>query len=237
MEINIWIAIVAGLASFLSPCVLSLVPIYLTYLSGRSLSTNDGFSKNQRITLFLHGLSFVIGFSLVFILLGLAASAIGSVVYDSKDWIAKIGGIIVILFGLHISGIYEIPILNYDLRVQDQQTKRSYITSFLMGIFFSAGWSPCIGPVLGTILVLAANSGSVLTGTWMLFGYSIGMAIPFLLSTFIAEYLVKLIQRFKKSIVIFEKIFGVLMIAIGVMLFLGIFERFAQYSSFININF
>ena len=237
MEINIWIAIVAGLASFLSPCVLSLVPIYLTYLSGRSLSTAEEFSKNQRITLFLHGLSFVIGFSVVFILLGLAASAIGSVVYESKDWIAKIGGIIVILFGLHLSGIYEIPLLNYDLRVQDQQKKRSYITSFLMGVFFSAGWSPCIGPVLGTILVLAANSGSILIGTWMLFGYSIGMAIPFLLSTFIAEYLVKLIQRFKKSIVIFEKIFGVIMIAIGVMLFLGIFERFAQYSSFININF
>ena len=237
MEINIWIAIVAGLASFLSPCVLSLVPIYLAYLSGRSLSTEEGFSRNQRMTLFLHGLSFVVGFSIIFILLGLAASAIGSVIYESKDWIAKIGGIIIILFGMHLSGIYEISLLNYDLRVQDQQNKRSFITSFLMGVFFSAGWSPCIGPVLGTILVLAANSGSILTGTWMLFGYSIGMAIPFLLSTFIAEYLVKLIQRFKKSIVVFEKIFGVIMIVIGIMLFLGIFERFAQYSSLININF
>ena len=237
MEINIWIAILAGLASFLSPCVLSLVPIYLTYLSGRSLSAEEGFTREQRVTLFLHGLSFVIGFSVIFILLGVAASAIGSIVYESKDWIAKIGGIVVILFGLHLSGIYEIPFLNYDLRVQDQNRKRSFFTSFLMGVFFSAGWSPCIGPVLGTILVLAANSGSIFTGTWMLFGYSIGMAIPFLLSTFIAEYLVKLIHRFKKSIVIFEKIFGILMIVIGVMLFLGIFERFAQYSSFININF
>jgi cytochrome c-type biogenesis protein len=236
MEINIWLAILAGLASFLSPCVLSLVPIYLTYLSGRTISADKSFSKEARITLFLHGLSFVIGFSVVFILLGIAASAIGSIVYESKDWIAKIGGIVVILFGLHLSGIYEISFLNYDLRVQEKQRGRSFITSFLMGVFFSAGWSPCIGPVLGTILVLAANSGSILTGTWMLFGYSLGMAIPFLVSTFIAEYLVKLIQRFKKSIVIFEKVFGILMIIIGVMLFLGIFERLAQYSSIININ-
>jgi cytochrome c-type biogenesis protein len=237
MQVNFWIAILAGLASFLSPCVLSLVPVYLTYLSGRSLSAGTEFSKIQRFNLFFHGLSFVIGFSAVFILLGLAASVIGSVVYDSREWIAKIGGLIVILFGLHISGIYEIHFLNYELRIQDKKQTRSYLSSFLMGIFFSAGWSPCIGPVLGTILVLAANQGSIWYGAWMLLGYSLGMAIPFLLSTFLAEYLVKIIQRFKKTVVIFEKVFGVLMIFIGILLFLGIFERFAQYSSFIDINF
>ena len=237
MEINFWIAILAGLASFLSPCVLSLVPVYLTYLSGRSLSSEVEFTKTQRVGLFLHGLSFVIGFSVIFILLGLAASALGSIVYEGREWIAKIGGIVVILFGLHISGIYEIGFLNYDLRIQDSRQKRSYISSFLMGIFFSAGWSPCIGPVLGTILVLAANQGSLIYGTWMLLGYSLGMAIPFLLSTFLAEYLVKLIQHFKKTVIIFEKIFGFVLILIGILLFLGIFERFAQYSSFININY
>ncbi|MBI9049505.1 MAG: sulfite exporter TauE/SafE family protein [Anaerolineaceae bacterium] len=234
MEVNFWIAVLAGLASFLSPCVLSLVPVYLTYLSGRSLSAGD--EPGNRVDLFLHGLSFVIGFSVVFILLGFAASSIGSVLYDSRIWIARIGGVMVILFGLHISGIYEISFLNYDLRIQGQNQRKNHLTSFLMGIFFSAGWSPCIGPVLGTILVLAANSGSVSEGAMMLTGYSIGMAIPFLLSTFIAEYLVKLIQRYKKWIVIFEKIFGALLIIIGFLLFLGIFERFAQFSSFLDIG-
>jgi cytochrome c-type biogenesis protein len=238
MEINFWIAILAGLASFLSPCVLSLVPVYLTYLSGRSISVDSSQPHHaQRVLLFLHGVSFVVGFSVVFIFLGLAASAIGNLFYDGKDWIARIGGVIVILFGLHLSGVLTIPFLNYDLRAQSvSHKKRGFVTSFFMGVFFSAGWSPCVGPVLGVILILAANSGSLVTGLWMLIAYSIGMGIPFLVSTILVDFLTRFIRRFKHAAVFFEKIFGLILVLIGILLFLGIFERLARFSSFLNFG-
>jgi cytochrome c-type biogenesis protein len=238
MEINFWIAFIAGLVSFFSPCVFSLIPIYLAYLSGSVLSSSeDPSSIKLRRKLFLHGLSFVMGFSTVFILLGLTASAIGGLIFDLKDWIARIGGILVILFGLHISGILTIPLLNYEVRLQTDGTKTAgFISSFSMGVFFSAGWSPCVGPALGAILVLAANEASIVNGFWMLVGYSLGMAIPFLMATLLIEYLNVFIKRFKKTAVFFEKGFGVFLILIGVILFLGIFERLAQFSTLLDFG-
>ena len=238
MELSIWIAFLAGLVSFLSPCVLSLMPVYLTYLTGRAIMPTAGEEKaKQTQRLFLHGVSFVLGFSLVFITLGLAASALGNLLYDSKGWIAKIGGIIIIFFGLHVSGILTIPFLNYELKPQNNvEEKRGFITSFLMGVFFSAGWSPCIGPVLGAILVLAVNNGSLSNGLLMLTAYSMGMAIPFLISTLLADGLGNLIRRYKRITIVMEKVFGVLMIVIGFLLFFGIFEKLAKYSSFINFG-
>ena len=237
MELTIWIAFLAGFASFLSPCVLSLVPIYIAYLTGRSVIPATENIKSKRQDLFFHGLSFVLGFSVIFITLGLAASAVGSLLYNSKEWIAKLGGVIIIFFGLHSSGILTIPFLNYELKPQNNaQQNKGYITSFLMGIFFSAGWSPCIGPVLGAILVLAANQRSIGDGVLMLIAYSIGMAIPFLVSTFLADGLGNLVRRYKNIAVTVEKVFGLLMILIGFLLFLGIFERLAQYTSIIDFG-
>jgi cytochrome c-type biogenesis protein len=238
MEINVWIALLAGLLSFFSPCVFSLIPVYLAYLSGRTISTSDFPSTTkQRFSLFLHGLFFVLGFSTIFILFGLAASSFGNLLYDSKEWIAKIGGSLVILFGLHVSGVLNIPLFNYEFRAQTEISKKfGYLTSFIMGIFFSAGWSPCVGPALGAILVLAANEGSIVSGTGLLVAYSIGMAVPFLISTLFVEFLNLFITKFKKTTIIFEKIFGFFLVIIGLLLFLGLFERLSQFSSILDFG-
>ena len=164
-EVGLGLAFLAGLASFLSPCVFSLVPAYVGYLSGRSVAAGQSAVEQNRLATFLHGLAFVIGFSLIFLTLGLTMSAVGSLLYDLKFWLAKIGGIIVIVFGLHMTGILRIPFLEYDLRPQTKiQQRRSYFSSLLLGITFSAGWSPCIGPILGMILTLAINEGSISQG-------------------------------------------------------------------------
>ncbi len=157
------------MASFLSPRVFSLVPAYIGYLGGRA--AGGGKQGRNRLTTFTHGLAFVFGFSVVFVLLGASASAFGSLLYDLRNWVARIGGIVVvIIFGLHMTGVFRIAFLEYDVRIQgNPDRKRGYITSFLMGIFFSAGWSPCIGPVLGSILILAINSSSIVIGTKLSF--------------------------------------------------------------------
>jgi len=237
MEVTLGLAFIAGLASFLSPCVISLVPVYIGYLTGRSVSSSSDGGTNSHWNTFSHGLAFVLGFSLVFVLLGLAISAIGNLLYDARDWLAKIGGVVVILFGLHMIGILRLPFLEYDLRPRTNLEKnRSYLSSFLLGIFFSAGWSPCVGPVLGTILLIALNEGSISQGVQLLVAYSVGMAIPFLAAAFAISWVAKFIRKQRKLLRIIEIAMGVLMIIIGVMLFLGTFETLARFGSFINIG-
>ena len=180
-NITLGLAFLAGLASFLSPCVFSLVPAYIGYLGGRAAGGETG--ANQRWITFSHGLAFVLGFSVVFITLGMAASAAGHLLYDLRIWLAKIGGIVVIIFGLHMIGVYRIPFLEYDTRIQSLPDRKwGYLSSALMGVVFSAGWSPCVGPVLGAILTLALNGGDIGLGTRLLTAYSAGLAIPFLVA-------------------------------------------------------
>ncbi|MEJ2599208.1 MAG: cytochrome c biogenesis protein CcdA, partial [Anaerolineales bacterium] len=151
-NLSIGLAFLAGLASFLSPCVFSLVPAYIGYLGGRSAASAVGGKSNRWLTL-RHGFAFVLGFSVVFIILGVATSALGGLLFNLRTWLARIGGIVVIIFGLHMTGIFRIPFLEYDLRPQTAPDRnRGYLASALMGVFFSAGWSPCVGPVLGAIL-------------------------------------------------------------------------------------
>ena len=182
-QISISLAFLAGLASFLSPCVFSLVPAYIGYLGGRAAGGENN-NANRWIT-FSHGLAFVLGFSTVFVLFGVAAAFAGGLLYDLRYWLAKIGGIVVIIFGLHMIGVFHIPFLAYDTRVQQiPDPKWGYLSSALLGVFFSAGWSPCVGPVLGAILTLAINGGSVPFGAVLLISYSVGLAIPFLIAAF-----------------------------------------------------
>jgi len=169
MTPTIGLAFLAGLASFLSPCVFSLVPAYVGYLGGRSVAVQSDITDKWRT--FIHGVAFVLGFSAVFITLGVTASALGGFLVSFRDILTKVGGIIVVLFGLHLIGVLRIPFLEYDLRYQSQQSeRRGLLTSLLMGVFFSAGWSPCVGPVLGAIFGWLSYSISCRSGRYWL-GY------------------------------------------------------------------
>jgi cytochrome c-type biogenesis protein len=240
MTVTIGLAFIAGLASFLSPCVFSLVPAYVGYLSGRTMATvsaGDHTFRSSRLQALSHGLAFVLGFSVVFILLGLAASAIGQALYDVRPVIAKFGGVVVVLFGLHLTGILRIPFLEYDLRPQTtMDERRGYLASAMMGVFFSAGWSPCVGPVLGSILMLALDQGSIGHGAQLLASYSAGLAIPFLIAAVAIGSVTKVIMRYRKAMHYVEIAMGVVLIIVGAMLFLGIFEQMARFGFFIDFG-
>ena len=235
-EVSIGLAFLAGLASFLSPCVFSLVPAYIGYLGGRAAGGEA--TESNRFVTFTHGLAFVLGFSLVFITLGVASSAFGRLLFDLRFILSKVGGIIVIIFGLHMVGVFRIPLLEYDTRVQKMPDRKwGYLSSALMGVFFSAGWAPCVGPVLGAILTLALNGGSISTGISLLSAYSAGLAIPFLLAALGLGWVSVTLRRYGKVMRYVEIAMGVILVIIGVMLFAGIFERIAQQTQFFWIDF
>jgi cytochrome c-type biogenesis protein len=234
-NVTIGLAFLAGLASFLSPCVLSLVPAYIGYLGGRAAGGEA--VENRRWVTFLHGLAFVVGFSLVFIFFNILASALGLLLYDVRTWLAKIGGIIIIIFGLHMVGVFRIPFLEYDIRVHSQvNPKWGYLSSVFMGIFFSAGWSPCIGPVLGWIMTFSANGGSIIKGTSLGVSYSAGLAIPFLAAAIGIGWVSIILRRYNKVMRIVEVVMGVLMIVVGILLFLGSYNLLASHVPWINFG-
>lgn len=236
-DVSLGLAFLAGLASFLSPCVFSLVPAYIGYLGGRSIAVGQSEVQTNKLTTFFHGLAFVLGFSLIFVTLGLTMSAVGSLLTEIRFWLAKIGGVIVVVFGLHMTGILRIPFLEYDLHPQSKvDRQRGLLSSFLLGITFSAGWSPCIGPILGMILTLAINEGSISQGVGLLGIYSAGLAIPFLLAALGIGWVTKGLKRYSKAMHYIEIGMGVVLIIVGVLLFLGIFNRLSQFGFFIDFG-
>ncbi len=236
MNLTLGLAFLAGLASFLSPCVFSLVPAYIGYLSGRTLEAAKTRQPSTWHT-FSHGLAFVLGFSIVFILLGAAVSAVGGFLYLAKDWLAKIGGVVIILFGIHLTGIYRFPFLEYDLRPHSQlDHSLGLISSFFLGIFFSAGWSPCIGPVLAAILALALNEGNIQQGVVLLAAYSAGMAIPFLLAALGVGWVTAFLKKYARVLHWIEIGTGIVLIIVGLMLFFGVFEQLARFGLPINLG-
>jgi cytochrome c-type biogenesis protein len=235
-NITVGLAFLAGLASFLSPCVFSLVPAYIGYLGGRAAG-GEANANNRWIT-FTHGLAFVLGFSFVFIFLGLAVAAAGHFLYDLRFWLAKIGGFVVIIFGLHMIGVFRIPFLEYDVRVHTlPNPKWGYLSSALMGVFFSAGWSPCVGPVLGAILTLALNGGDLILGAKLLTAYSAGLAIPFLVAALGIGWVSNILRKHSKVMRYVEIAMGVILVIVGAMLLLGVFELIAQRGQFFWFNF
>jgi cytochrome c-type biogenesis protein len=235
-QISVGLSFLAGLASFLSPCVFALVPAYIGYLGGRA--AGGEVTESNRFTTFTHGLAFVIGFSIVFITLGVASAALGRVLFDLRTVLAQVGGIIVIIFGLHMIGVFRIKFLEYDTRVQELPDRKwGYLSSVMMGVFFSAGWAPCVGPVLGAILTLSLNGGSVSNGVTLLSFYSAGLAIPFLLAALSVGWVSATLRKYGKLLHYVEKVMGVILVIIGYMLFSGIFERIAQAGQFFWIDF
>ncbi|HMB24242.1 MAG: cytochrome c biogenesis CcdA family protein [Chloroflexota bacterium] len=235
-QVSFGLAFLAGVVSFLSPCVFSLVPAYIGYLSGRSLGGE--VTESNRFVTFTHGLAFVLGFSTVFITLGAAASALGDLLFDLRFILEKVGGIVVIVFGLHMIGVFRIPFLEYDTRVQKAPDRKwGYLSSALMGVFFSAGWAPCVGPVLGTILTFAANGGSVSTGVSLLSAYSAGLAVPFLIAALGVGWVSLALRKYGKAMHYLEIAMGVILVILGIMLFAGIFQLIAQRGQFFYFDF
>jgi cytochrome c-type biogenesis protein len=219
------VAFVAGLLSFLSPCVLPLVPSYVGFLTGMTLPEMTG---RRRVAL-LHALLFVAGFSLVFVLLGASATALGGVLKYYQAWIARAGGVLVILFGLVCLGVVKAGFLDQDRRLQLQHKPVGYLGSALVGVAFGAGWTPCIGPVLGAILSLAATSDSVSRGMLLLGVYSAGLAVPFLLAAVAVESFLEWFQRFRRFLPWVMRVSGGLLILVGLLMVTGQFTRLAGW--------
>lgn len=235
-NLTVGLAFFAGLASFLSPCVFALVPAYISYLGGRSIALSAGKDESNTWITLSHGFAFVIGFSIVFILLGLFFAAVGSILYDVTQILVRVGGVVVIIFGLHMMNILRIPFLEYDLRPQaDTDHKRGYLSSAMMGVFFSAGWSPCVGPVLGGILTLALNGGSVSQGGLLLGAYSAGLAIPFLLAATQIGWVTYILRRYGRFTVYIERAMGLGMVIIGIFLFSGRLSTLGNLGAFFDL--
>ena len=225
-NVSYGLAFVAGIASFLSPCVLALVPAYIGYLSGRAAGGEN--TGGNRLGTFFHGVAFVLGFSVVFVVLNILGYGLGRIFYDIQFWLGRIGGFIIIIFGLHMIGVFRIPFLEYDTRVQSMPDRNlGYLSSALMGVFFSAGWSPCVGPVLGFIITLSITGQSLALAAGLGTAYSAGLAIPFLAAALGVGWVTTLLRKFNKVMRYTEIGMGVLMVIVGVMLLFGYFNVLA----------
>jgi cytochrome c-type biogenesis protein len=228
-QLNIATAFLAGLLSFISPCVLPLIPAYLSFLTGSSLEElKADQSAAQRSRVLLHAVAFIAGFTIVFMLIGLSASAVGSAFNDYKDWIARIGGVVIIVLGLNMIGLLRIPFLAMDKRFAVRSANRSLFASFLVGLGFAAGWSPCIGPILSGIILLAAQE-QIGAATFLLFVYSMGLAIPFLLTAAAITQALGLLNRIKRYLGAIEIGAGAFLVATGLVIITGSFTRIAGF--------
>lgn len=227
-------AFLAGILSFLSPCVLPLVPGYVSLISGASVEELQSSERRVLGTVMLHSVTFVLGFSVVFIALGAVATGVGQVMNEYHSLLSKVAGIIVIIFGLHLTGILKIKALYADKRLHDVKGSSSAVGSFAVGFAFAFGWTPCIGPILATILVLAGAQGTVLKGIVLLAVYSLGLAVPFLLTSLGVDRFLVFYSRFRKHLHTVEVLSGILLIAIGVLIFLNNLRLLSGYLSFLN---
>ena len=220
--------------SFLSPCVLPLVPGYVSLISGATVE--DLQTENSRMlgTVMLHSVTFILGFSVVFIALGAVATSIGQLANQYHNLLAKVAGIIVIVFGLHLMGLLKIKALYADKRLHDVKGGSSALGSFAVGFAFAFGWTPCIGPILATILVLAGAEDTVFKGVLLLAVYSLGLAVPFLLTSLGVDRFLAFYTRFRRHLHTVEVISGVLLVAVGVLIFMNNLKLLSGYLSFLN---
>jgi cytochrome c-type biogenesis protein len=221
--IGIAIAFTAGLLSFLSPCVLPLVPSYVTFITGLSV---EDVTKSRRIAV-VHALLFVTGFTIIFMLLGAGATTLGFVVKQQRVWLARIGGALIIVFGLYLLGVLNIGAFGRERRVHLANKPMGYLGTVLVGIAFGAGWSPCIGPILGAILTYTASEADLKRGMFLLLSYSMGLAVPFLAAAFAVEWFLKMFARFKGYLGYVQKVAGVLLIAVGLLMVTNYFTVLA----------
>lgn len=207
--------------SFLSPCVLPIVPGYLGFITGMSL--DELRETPSRRAVLVPALFFVIGFSIIFLLLGASATLIGQVLKVYQDWIARIGGLLIIVFGLHLLGVFRIAGLLRERRVQLNRTPAGYAGATVAGLAFGAGWTPCLGPILGGLLTYASARATLGQGMALLGSYALGLAVPFLLAAAATGVFLRASQRMRRAIPIIEKVSGVMLVLVGLLLVSGTF--------------
>ena len=219
------VALLAGVVSFLSPCVLPIVPPYLAYMTGVGV---NGLKSGERSAV-PAALMFVLGLSTVFLVMGFAASAFGRMFLEYQIWLARIAGVAVIIMGLHFLHFFRIPLLDREARLETGDQGGSALGAYVLGLAFAFGWTPCIGPQLGMILSLAAGGAAVERGMALLAIYALGLGVPFLLSAIFINRAMGLMNRIKPHLRLIERIMGLLLIVVGVALYRGDFARFAYW--------
>lgn len=230
-QISLSVAFLAGLASFLSPCVLPLVPIFLAQMVGQSVSQAT-HTLARRMATFLHALAFVTGFTLAFIGLGATASTLGSFLHTNQFLLREIGGILLVMIGLHMTGVLTLPFLYWQKRFEFHPTRPSYPASLLIGLIFAIGWTPCVGLILGPILGLAANTATLRQGVALLLVYSLGLGIPFLLLGLGLDRFSRLLTWLKPHLGKIEIATGVMMIALGILIYFNLLITLNRFFTF-----
>lgn len=224
-NLGLVIAFTAGLLSFLSPCVLPLVPSYVTFITGMGL---EDLQVRKRKAL-VHAVLFILGFTLIFLMLGAGATVLGRVMLTYRDWISRIGGVLVIFFGLYMLGVLNLGFLARDTRIHLSDKPVGYLGTVLVGIAFGAGWSPCIGPILGAIMTMAANEADLQRGLLLLLTYSMGLAVPFLLAALMVDRFLTLFAKHRTKMIWVNRGAGLLLIFVGVLMVTNQFTLLASW--------
>ena len=227
--ISYFYVLLAGLLSFLSPCVLPIVPGYLCFIAGTSLDKALDEQEILKIDILKYSISFVLGFSTVFVLMGASATYLSGLLYEYFDYLRIIGGTIIIIFGIHFTQLIQLPFLNSDTRVQINNYKPGLTGSFVVGLSFAFGWTPCIGPILGSVLSVAATSENIPEGTFLLALYSAGLGIPFILAAYGIGSFLKFLSKIRKYVRIIEIFTGVLLILFGVLILTNRIQELAFF--------
>ena len=225
VSLGVVISFTAGLLSFLSPCVLPLIPSYVTFVTGLSLED----VQRSRKTALVHALLFVAGFSLIFLALGATATAVGRLLLVHRQWISRVGGVLVVLLGLYLLGAFNMRFLARERRFHISNKPLGYLGTVLVGIAFGAGWSPCIGPILGGILTYTATQAELQRGLVLLGAYSLGLAIPFVIAAVAVERFIAVFQRYRSRLIWVDRIAGVLLIVVGVLMLTNYMTALSGY--------
>ncbi|MFT4717593.1 MAG: cytochrome c-type biogenesis protein [Paracoccaceae bacterium] len=225
---SILIALAAGVLSFLSPCVLPIIPPYLAYMGGISMNdlTNDGSSRRPAV---IASIFFVLGLSTVFLLLGFTASIFGQFFLQNQVLFGQVAGVIIIIFGLHFVGIFRIKLFMREARLDAGDRGGSAVGAYVLGLAFAFGWTPCIGPILGAILSLSAQEDSIGRGTFLMAMYAVGLGLPFILSAMFINRAMGVMNRLKRHMGTIEKVMGALLIGVGIMMLTGAFSRMSYW--------
>jgi cytochrome c-type biogenesis protein len=216
-SLGVTISFTAGLLSFLSPCVLPLIPSYVSFITGLSL---EDVQRSRRVAV-VHALLFILGFTLIFLALGATATVLGRLLLRHRDWVGRIGGVLVIVLGLYLLGLFNVSALARERRVHIADKPLGYLGTVLVGMAFAAGWTPCIGPILGGVLTYTASSADLDRGLLLLFAYSIGLALPFLLAAMMIDRFMALFRRYRGALVWTSRVSGALLVLVGLLMLTG----------------